>query len=83
MTERAVPLDDDIDPGEPVLELRDWRLADSPEFVHRVERRVERRRLTSEFMNLAFFTSTGLFAVFLDLLGAILPRSTSDDPPAR
>lgn len=83
MTERAVPLDDDIDPGEPVVELRDWRLADSPEFVHRVERRVERRRLTSEFMNVAWFASAGLFAVVLDLLGAILPRSTSNEPPTR
>jgi hypothetical protein len=83
MTERAVPLDDDIDPGEPVLELRDWRLAESPGFVHRVERRVERRRLSSEFVNLARFATTGLFSVFLDLLGAILPRARSDDPPTR
>ena len=63
----ALPPDAEPDLGEPVAELRDLTLDVGEEFVPRVRRRIERRRLAGEFVGLAF---TAPLTILLELLRA-------------
>jgi hypothetical protein len=73
---------DDEDLGEPIRELRDLSLAEPTRFVGSIERRVERRRVTNEFVTVAWHASS---TILLALLEATIGRWTrqprSDAPP--
>jgi hypothetical protein len=56
---------DDLEMGEPVVELRDLSLSADDEFGRRVRRRIERRILAGEFIGLAW---TAPVMMLLELL---------------
>ena len=61
--------DEDPSLGEPLRELLDLPVDPSPDFVHRLRGRIERRRLSRDFVSLAW---DGHLAVIRELFGGLL-----------
>lgn len=75
-------LPEDIEPGEPIAQLRDLDEETSPSFVVRVRSKILRRTLASQFTSLFWSIPEMLFVEFWNFVAGLLKaRDTKEGGP--
>lgn len=73
-------LEDDVDPGEPIAELADFREQASGDLLGRIRRSLQRRSLSSQLMTLSWGGVGEVFQELLELIYSFIePRENRRD----